>query len=368
MKSFLLVTATLHLALHSLAQTALDIDSLFDIDLDSNNQGGCGYIGRNNMQNLLQESLDLGLVGVRLVADYRNGVVEARRLLDSFFKTTTGSLPEAELDAISNKYNGVSDWIQNDGAIDGGRSNLPPWLFCYHTWLLRRSMSDSAWNYDQEEYKDNNGNTVLINSVQDYLTKQLTESTEAERPLNQIYPYWSYMHREYFFDRFYASGANGGFCSLRRMGSLAATQHKTATSTITLCPMSFGATNNFEGATIIRRRDVAPNPIARDLVTSNQVPNGAQTLKEVLPTSITLFHELFHLVLGNDVTMSAVGEVYEIFDNRPGFEQIIGLEYANAVDNPESYALAAAAYDYTVNWDVDGQNPIEFYAGWTTQG
>lgn len=77
---------------------------------------------------------------------------------------------------------------------------------------------------------------------------------------------------------------------------------------------------------------------------------------------------MFHLVLGNAATYADVGEVYYLFTAR-GQPQVVGLDYDYAVANPESYVLAAIAYDYTLANGVNaaGQR-VEFYSGYTTQG
>jgi hypothetical protein len=111
---------------------------------------------------------------------------------------------------------------------------------------------------------------------------------------------------------------------------------------------------------------VAPNPVAHAVIAAGGT--GLQALSAVQPTATSFFHELFHLVLGNDVTYPALprGEVYNLFQSSP---QIVGLSYVYAQQNPESYVLAAIAYDYTLNWGVDAAgNAVEFYSGWTTQG
>jgi hypothetical protein len=55
------------------------------------------------MQNLVQDSYDLGQIGLRLVTDYCNNVAKARRLLDSFFKVKTPPMTAAELQFIGSK-------------------------------------------------------------------------------------------------------------------------------------------------------------------------------------------------------------------------------------------------------------------------
>lgn len=101
MKFLFSLLALLGLAAHSTAQDALDISTLFDIDLDSTDSGGCGYMGQT-MQTILQDCSDLLFVGSQLVTDYNNNVAEARRLLDSFFQVQ-GGMNNAQLVVIASK-------------------------------------------------------------------------------------------------------------------------------------------------------------------------------------------------------------------------------------------------------------------------
>ena len=113
---------------------------------------------------------------------------------------------------------------------------------------------------------------------------------------------------------------------------------------------------------------MAATPVPRASVPTGTENKNFQQLSALTPTAITLLHEMFHLVLGNDVSYPAVGEVYYLFTGR-GVPQVVGLNYEYAVANPESYALAAVAYDYTLTNGVNAANQrVEFYSGYATQG
>jgi hypothetical protein len=181
--------------------------------------------------------------------------------------------------------------------------------------------------------------------------------------------YWSYKHNAYIFDGSYGS-LSAGYCS--NGGNAAATQHRLDPSSITICPKAgFGAnaaTNSASNLATIKyvgRGAVAPNPIPHANIGSATVPKNQQ-LNNVQPTASTMYHELFHLILGNTATYSAIGEVYDVVGRGPN---VVGLAYDYAIMNPESFALAAVAYDYTVNQPANAAGArIEFFAGWTTQG
>lgn len=111
-------------------------------------------------------------------------------------------------------------------------------------------------------------------------------------------------------------------------------------------------------------RSVPPQPVVHAVIAGGG--RGTQVLSAVEPNTINLLHELFHLVLGNDVTYPTIGEVYQIFAAR---NQIVGLDYVDASVNPDTYSYAAVAYDYTLNWPQDAAgNKVEFFSGWATQG
>jgi hypothetical protein len=168
------------------------------------------------------------------------------------------------------------------------------------------------------------------------------------------------------------SSANAGACS--GPGYLGVTQHSLSPSSITLCPKGLGATANantpanLATAHYVARRSVAADPVPKADVPEGTANSNFQQLSALLPSATTFLHEMFHLVLGNDVSYPAVGEVYYLFTGR-GVPQVVGLNYEYAVANPESYALAAIAYDYTLanGANADGDR-VEFFSGYTTQG
>lgn len=101
MLSLLRLCVLLALAAHCLAIKA--VGDLFHVDFSTNNQGGCQYVGQTYMQNILQDSYDLGNIGLALVIDYSNNVPEAKRLLDSFFQVTTPPMTATQLQSIQSK-------------------------------------------------------------------------------------------------------------------------------------------------------------------------------------------------------------------------------------------------------------------------
>jgi hypothetical protein len=107
----------------------------------------------------------------------------------------------------------------------------------------------------------------------------------------------------------------------------------------------------------IARGSVNPTPQA-----ANPAPTNGQTLADLMPTAATLFHELFHLVLGNGPTfLPGGGEEYDLFG-------CLGLPFISALRNPETFTFVAIAYDYTIQAPVVNGHRVEFFTGYTTRG
>ncbi len=109
---------------------------------------------------------------------------------------------------------------------------------------------------------------------------------------------------------------------------------------------------------------MAPNPILRATVLAEQVPQGAQNLDNMEYTASTMFHELFHLLLGpcRGLSIPPGGEVYNL-------GRLLGLAYDIAIINPESYSRLAIAYQITKSAPRNATgDPVELYIGYTTQG
>lgn len=92
-----------------------------------------------------------------------------------------------------------------------------------------------------------------------------------------------------------SSGKFFGYCDDK--GSQATTQFNLGGGGITLCPQAFKPTD-LNGA----KRDTrlgATEPECLDLPLRRGIPKKRQEILEVYCTAMTLYHELFHLVLGS---------------------------------------------------------------------
>lgn len=134
-------------------------------------------------------------------------------------------------------------------------------------------------------------------------------------------------------------------------------------STITLCPRAFGSPSNSPLRPVYHGlKHFSPIVTTQAAnVGAGTIPAGTTAIDKTFPTAANLFHEMFHLVLGNENTFPAVGEIYEIAD-------ILTADFDHSSVNPESYLFLAVAYDYTLATANDAGGSIEFWGGFATRG
>jgi hypothetical protein len=135
-------------------------------------------------------------------------------------------------------------------------------LFCDSSWLEQKSRTDKIEEYSKE---------VEIQNSDEYGSQ-----LEADKSL---VPYYSSDLDQYIVDQPYGEGGLYG-----ASGELSMTQGNTQPSTVTLCPRAFTRAG-----------------VQTDLGVDAQ----GKKLSDVLSKSATLFHELFHLVIGNEDTIDA---------------------------------------------------------------
>jgi hypothetical protein len=155
-------------------------------------------------------------------------------------------------------------------------------------------------------------------------------------------------HHYYIFDGTYPQKPIG-YCSAP--DALAATQDHTTPKTLTICPKSW--------QNVDRLRVHILTPVRKDQIRTQK--RKTQSLHDITPGATTLFHELFHLVLGNEETTPSSNEKY-------GWSDMRRLNAANLLKNPETFAWAAVAYDITINETPVGGHRTEFYTGYATRG
>ncbi|KAI0384727.1 hypothetical protein F5Y04DRAFT_293050 [Hypomontagnella monticulosa] len=340
------------LATSQAATPAKSITDLFQISVDSTVGENCARYGTDRLQQSLNDALTLCNEAIDGMNDYINSnrgsatLLEARRLINAYFRNP----PVADRPTLLSNYQKVANWITSGGPVNNGQNPNKPWLFCSDSWLLRKSMSDQAFDKNGQPVTNGNGSPSLISDNPNYVAAQQKETNAQDG--DQAYPYWSSVLNTYVFDVAHGPSATDGYCTAP--GNKGATNHEGMFSVVTICPQSF---------TGVGIRSVTATPIAKSQIKRGTPPAGAQPLGAVLPEATTLFHELFHLVLGFQTTLPDDGiEEY-------GTSEMLQIIRVDAAQNPETYIAVATAYDYTLNAGQDSKgNRIEFFSGYATQG
>ncbi|KAF9871761.1 hypothetical protein CkaCkLH20_10695 [Colletotrichum karsti] len=322
------------------AAAALAVDTLFRVDFSTDEFGGCRTAGRTAIQNMLDEAETLAGVGVQLVDNYGQTSGEAKRLLDVFVNGNT----DAHRTTMKNYFSGVQAFLaRNENVPNGGK----PYLFCSDTWLDKNTLKSEARDSEGNSFPkgDLSGLPALIENVPAYMDKR------NQNPRTLRTPYWSFIHNQYLFDAYYSS--KGGFCS--KDENIAVTSDLLLPATVTLCPKLFRQPVSGLGVQI--------TPLTSSVIPlrPRDIPNNAQRLSDILPSSTTLYHELFHLIHGSANTYPAGGEKYTIID-------LGKLSADDALANPETYAAVSIAYWYTLNVAPVNNNRVEFYGFFATRG
>ncbi|KAJ3577379.1 hypothetical protein NPX13_g3186 [Xylaria arbuscula] len=167
-----------------------------------------------------------------------------------------------------------------------------PRLFCDSHWLQEQQWDDVAFD--------------AVTGLPRADGKKVQDIFTMETGLN---PFWSDDLRQYL------KASPGDYCSSNVL-NLAATQDQTRPSTVTLCVDNFSTT---QGDTLANIPSVTKKGVS---VSTLQVH------------SLTLFHEMFHVVLG----------VASSPDHSYVLNSIVRFGTKKAVQNPESYTMYALAY------------------------
>ncbi len=156
-----------------------------------------------------------------------------------------------------------------------------------------------------------------------------------------------------------------GYCDSHKWG-VTSIFPPLAASTITLCPISFGSIySRMYFWSYIKPRQITPQTITFETIKSAQgqrISPRAQELIALNPTAKTLFHELFHLITDPLAIPNDKKERYDL-------AELLKIPFTIASQNPESYTMAAIAYDYTrKSQPIENKGYIEFFTGYATQG
>ena len=179
----------LSLAAVCLAQQ--QITALFTVDLNTDLEGGCRYVGLTKLNQLVQDSIDLAGAFMRAIDDYQDPFsiynMEARRLIDSFMSPRAASLQQ-DLQLLRHEVSTIQDWLVFGGLWNDGHSNWRPNLYCHHGFRVKKQMSDNAYDNQGNEFNDLNGNRVKIRDIPQLVANQAAAAAALQVSRSQIYP------------------------------------------------------------------------------------------------------------------------------------------------------------------------------------
>ncbi|ROW10134.1 hypothetical protein VMCG_02018 [Cytospora schulzeri] len=248
--------------------------------------------------------------------------------LDTMYSEALDLLTSA-IQAVDDARNPLStnyevEWYSDVEAFlqDGVTSGDKPWLFCGDDWALRQNMNDQMRDSTGALTTNADGSIYRISDNPDFVEYQ-QKSTKS---------YWCDECGGYvFMENFDQTDPTKGGCSqvLIRGGVEYDRRGFTLSENrlMVLCPSSFSGT---------RLREETPSCIAASLYGTSPRPKAAQRLMDIVPEVYTFFHELFHLVKGNALTIPAGGEQYNV-------KTMLGNTFNNsqALANPETYTMVA---------------------------
>ncbi|KAJ3543723.1 hypothetical protein NM208_g3426 [Fusarium decemcellulare] len=207
-------------------------------------------------------------------ADLTITKVDAQQLLLAFFNIAPGG----DEDLLDDIINEVESFMISVGDLD--QETKPeedkPWIFCSSDWLERKQWEDTY----EGPNRDAGGEEKTIKQA--YLDASSKSVQETEAELKPYVPWWSADIGDYLLD------GRSNYCS--RVGAVASTQEQISPASITLCP---------------RRWESQPETLSGIA----KVTKDGQSLGKLQVHSLTLFHEMFHLVLGNDDTPDHTYEI-----------------------------------------------------------
>ncbi|KAF5645822.1 GAL4-transcription factor [Fusarium tjaetaba] len=248
--------------------------------------------------------------------------VDGPEYLYTFFALDPPPADAQERATVRARLRLVKEFIDGDTQLPTGK----PWLFCSSRWLKRMDWDDVA--YDKETGDKFTGDDAK--KVRDVIDEPTPPPDEANEP--KEFPYWSSDLKEYLIDE------ADDYCTKKVDGVI---QHFGAThegpeekwKTVTICVsnLRWNAKNDHLALGIVRTE--------------------GKSIVEYRAQSMTLFHELFHVVLGNANTeeheksydLPYIANPRREEGEDPGDEDQDIISTQEALYNPESYTLYALA-------------------------
>ncbi|KAK4233337.1 hypothetical protein C8A03DRAFT_38960 [Achaetomium macrosporum] len=228
--------------------------------------------------------------------------------------TWLAAISDADRGVALDTFNRIRDFL--DRGQNAAQPQKPAWLFCDDNWLVKREWNNPVVNED--------GNFILVPTGGGGQRFKLIQEQYPTRFQQNpgLLPYFAASIGTYILDHDYGTSSYCGD------GNLGATQDESpGAATMTLCPVSFAQR--------------APDAPAANLGANGG--NGAG-FQRYAPPSLTLYHEMFHLVLGASPAQSGDVQVSNAVGNAVGDinTRLIATRAARAAtrqNNPSRAAL-----------------------------
>ncbi|KAF7712263.1 Uncharacterized protein PECH_003752 [Penicillium ucsense] len=342
------VLALFCLFLLSVLATDPTIDTIFVIK-DTDTHGGCRQ-RRQALDNYLFESRALVAAGLQAIEHAKDSSakesVVAKRYLYTYFR----AVDDASIEFVKRFLRVVQDFLSGKKVIG---SDKIPRLYCDDTWLVKLEPTDIAWDHENNDVytigEDGVFQPVSIDQIETYRKYLWELNKEGNWERTGKVPYWAGDMSQYLFDDSYKKGKT--YCT-NSAQNLGASQEQTRPNTLTLCPRSFKST--------VKRAKLG-----------NTAPKARMALANVLPQSGTFYHELYHVVLGNDQTPDLSYQWTESQDWLQGKQPTaVPVPYDKDHEhlirrNPESYLWFTVGYWYFLQtqWSGSSDNRWSFDTG-----
>ncbi|CZR48055.1 uncharacterized protein FPRO_12665 [Fusarium proliferatum ET1] len=307
------------LLLTLLAQYVLgSIDSVFNVKQGSVGVGGCtSYKSKlNRWWTDARKLVDAAL------SYAQDDSVDGPEYIYTFFALDPPPADARYRETVIATLQSVKNFIDGDLQLPTGK----PWLFCSSKWLERMDWDDVA--YDKETGNKFTGYDAK--KVRDVVDEPTPPPDEANQP--EVFPFWSSDIREYMMDE------ADDYCSKKVDGAI----------------QNFGATHEGPGQTwkalTICVSNLAWNA-KNEYLRLGAIQKEGKSIVEYRAQSMTLFHELFHVVLGVAKTeehemsyeLKYIANPRKKEGEDPGDENQDIISTQEALYNPESYTLYALA-------------------------
>ncbi|KAL8688083.1 MAG: hypothetical protein Q9218_005917 [Villophora microphyllina] len=286
-------------SIHTYAQ---NIGTSFDV------QGDCNNAQRALLDTFVTETLDLADTALAGIGNFDNDEIIRENLLTYFgAKKTKANQP---INTVRNVLDDVQNFLRGNRAAFGGNK---PRLYCSSKWWQQRQPSDAA--------QDINGQPIPDQTIRDLFPTQLGVINGKQQ-----YAYWSDDYKTYLI----TDDQHGQFyCD--QTDNLAVTDDSSNVDphALILCPSSF-------------QLQVGTHPPRTNALGSTR-PTDGQNLNDLQPRTLTFFHEVIHVVRGNQNTQRVGKNPLEYY-GCPMALEAGSKDAAYSRKNPDNYVFFTLSY------------------------